>query len=474
MSQYTGNIATERPRAKLTLLCNAQFVNVLSVTVVIVAMPSIQRDLSFSDQDLHWVVSVYALFFGGFLMLAGRAADVYGRRRLFMMGMVVFTLGAVACAFATSAGALIAARAIQGTGAAIALPAALAVVTTTFTEAGARRRALGVWTATAAGGGAAGFFLGGLLTGSLGWQWVFGLSVPIGVVTLALSRVLLPPDPRGSSKRSLDLAGALTVTAGLAAVIFASSRAQHEGFDVSTWAMLLVGLSLLVSFALIERGAEDPLIPSDAFRSGALIGANVVAFSVTAVTSPASVIGTLYLQNVMGYTAAAVGVAFAPFSLAVIVGSIAGSWLMGRVGARRTIAGGLLVVAAAMLCASGISVEGGVAYLVAGIVVSGFGLGCASVPSTAVGTTTVQGEEQGVASGLLNTAAQVGTALGIGLLVSFAVARASAAAGGGDPSPAQLVEGYRAALWAAGALSVAALVAAMALIRAPADGSAGL
>ncbi|HYZ46611.1 MAG TPA: MFS transporter, partial [Actinomycetota bacterium] len=339
MTQTTGNIARERPRAKLALLCTAQFVNVLSVTVVIVAMPSIQRDLSFSDQDLHWVVSVYALFFGGFLMLAGRAADVYGRRRLFMMGMVVFTLGALACAFATSAAALIAARAVQGTGAAIALPAALAVVTTTFTEAEPLRRALGVWTATAAGGGAAGFFLGGLLTGSLGWQWVFGLSLPIGVVTLALSRVLLPPDPQGSSKRSLDLVGALTITAGLAAVIFASSRAQHEGFDASTWAMLLAGLSLLVGSALIERRAEDPLIPSDALRSGALVGANVVAFSVTAVTSPASVIGTLYLQNVMGYSAAAVGAAFAPFSLAVIVGSVAGSWLMGRVGSRRTIAG---------------------------------------------------------------------------------------------------------------------------------------
>ena len=450
----------------LSLVCVAQFINVLSVTVVIVALPEIQRDLRFSESSLQWVVSIYALFFGGFLMLSGRAADLYGRRRLFLLGLGLFSVAALACALSTTSTVLIAARAIQGMGAAVAVPSALSLLTTSFTDARARERALGVWTAAAAGGGATGFFLGGLVTGSVGWRWVFVLNVPIGLAGIVVGLALLAPDGGERVDTSLDLAGALTVTGGLAALILGFTRAQVEGFDALNSFLVGGGVALLVAFGVIERTASDPLIPPQAYRSRRVVGANLVAFSVTAVTSPASVIGSLYLRRILDFSAASTGLIFAPFSIAVIVGSFAGARFTSRLGPRPTIAAGLVVIGAAMVVTSLIDVGGGAPFLLTGMALSGLGLGCASVPATAVGTAAVEEAEQGVASGLLNTAAQVGTAVGIGALVTLAAARTSALAGSSPASPAQLLSGYRSALLTGAALAGAALIGALVLIRA--------
>jgi MFS family permease len=463
MSRITGNRRTAR-RSTLALLCVAQFIDVLSVTIVIVALPAIERDVGFSEGDLQLVASIYALFFGGFLMVSGRAADLYGRRRLFVTGLLLFTAAALACGLVRAPYLLVGARAVQGLGAALAVPAALSLLTTTFAEEPMRARALGIWTATAAGGGAAGLVLGGVITGSVGWPWVFLVTAPIGALSAALAVIVLPPDDAGGGRGNLDLAGAATVTGGLVALILAATRAEHAGLDAVTSSSLAVAVALLACFGVVERRARDPLLPPRAYRSSALVGSATVAFALTAVTSPAGVLGTLYLQKVLGYSAMAAGIALAPFSLAVIAGSFLGSWLMGRIGARRTMAAGLIAIGAGMVLASRIAVDGGLPYLLPAVVIAGCGLGCGAVPSTAAGTAAVDRGTQGLASGLLNTAAQVGTAVGIAGLVTFATARTSAAAGAATPTAAAVVDGYRAALLAGAGVAAAALVAALALV----------
>src|SRR6266540_3988999 len=383
--------------AALALLCVAQFVDVLGVTIVIVALPAIGRDLGLAEQDLHWVASIYALCFGGFLLLAGRAADLYGRRRLFAGGLAVFTVASLACGLAGSPAVLVGARALQGLGAAVAVPAALSLLTTTFPDGPERTRALGVWTAAAAGGGVTGFFLGGVLTG-----------------TLALAA------------------------------------------------------ALLAGFWLVEGRMADPIVPHGVLRSRELVGANLAAFTLTAVTSPAGVLGTLYLQEALGYPPTATGLALLPFSLAAVAGSFIGAWLTAKLRARATMAWGMVTVITAMLVLSRIPTrgQGGLPWLMTGVVLAGLGLTCASVAATATatGTAAAAGDAQGLASGLLNTAAQIGTALGIAALVTVA-ARTSALTGASDPTPAQLVNGFRLAFLVAALVAFLGALATLLLVR---------
>jgi EmrB/QacA subfamily drug resistance transporter len=447
--------------AALALLCVAQFVDVLGVTIVIVALPAIGRDLGLAEQDLHWVASIYALCFGGGLLLAGRAADLYGRRRLFATGLALFTVASLACGLASSPAMLVGARALQGLGAAVAVPAALSLLTTTFPDGPQRARALGVWTAAAAGGGVSGFFLGGVLTGTLGWHWVFWVNVPVGVLGLALTPVLLAEYRDRAEARRLDVAGAATGTAGLVLLVYGFSRAEQVGFaTAATLGTLAMAAALLAGFWLVEARVTDPLVPLDLFRSHQLVGANLAAFTLTAVTSPAGVLGTLYLQQALGYPPTITGLALLPFSLAAIAGSFAGAWLTARLRARATMALGLATVAGAMLLLSDLPTQrhSGLPWLLAGVVIAGSGLTCASVASTAAGTAAVAAAEQGLASGLLNTAAQIGTALGIAALVTVAAARTTTLAGSGGPTPAQLVDGFRLAFLVA---AVAALLGAL-------------
>ncbi|HEX8862271.1 MAG TPA: MFS transporter [Actinomycetes bacterium] len=455
-----------RGAATLALLCVAQFVDVLGVTIVVVALPSIQRELGFSPAGLQWVVSTYALLFGGFLMLSGRAADLYGRRRLFMTGLALFGLASLACGLARSPAWLVVARAAQGLGAALVVPAALSILTTTFSAAGVRNRALGIWTAAAAGGGAAGFVLGGVLTQGLGWRWVFLVNLPVIALGLVVAPALIRESRDPAASARLDVLGAVTVTGGLIALIYGLTHAEDAGFaSVVTIAAVAVAVILLAAFPLVERRVAEPLAPPAVFRSPELVGSNLVAFTLTAVTSSAGLLATLYLQQVLDYSPSATGLALLPFSLAVIVGSFAGGWLVGRIAARNTMLAGLVAVAAAMLLVTAISAGGGVVWLVAGVSLAGAGLGCASVAATATGTAAVSADRQGLASGLLNTAAQIGTAIGIAALATLAAARTRALAGTAGPSAAQLVAGFRLAFLVAAALSLAGCLAAVLLVQ---------
>jgi MFS family permease len=271
--QATG-ARSGRRWAALALLCVAQFIDVLGVTIVIVALPAIGRDLGLAEHELHWVASIYALCFGGVLLLAGRAADLYGRRRLFATGLALFTVASLACGLAGSPAMLVGARALQGLGAAVAVPAALSLLTTTFPDGPERARALGVWTAAAAGGGVSGFFLGGVLTGALGWHWVFWVNVPVGVLGLALTPVLLAEHRDRVPARRLDLAGAATGTAGLVLLVYGFSRAEQVGFaTAATLGTLALATALLAGFWLVEGRVTDPLVPLGVFRSHQLVGA---------------------------------------------------------------------------------------------------------------------------------------------------------------------------------------------------------
>jgi EmrB/QacA subfamily drug resistance transporter len=449
----------------LILLCVAQFVDVLDVNAVVVALPSIGRELEFSRGDLQWVVTAYVLFFGGFLLLAGRLADLFGRRRMFVLGLALFAATSLLCGLAWSPLALVVFRAAQGLGAAIVAPAALAIISTTFPEGRERNLAMGVWTAVAAGGGAAGLVLGGLLTDALGWEWIFFVNVPVGAAGVALSFVLLDADRGERASRRLDLPGAVTVTAGLVLLVYGLTRAEGVGLGSPlTLGTLALALTLLAAFLFVERSVPDPLVPLRVFRTRDLSGSALVAFTNTATTSPVGVLVVLYLQEVLAYSPTLAGLLGLPLSLSVVAGSFLGSQLTGSLGARRTMTMGLLGICAATLITTGISSEGGLAYVVSGAALSGLALGCSAVASTTRGTSAVEEEVRGLASGLLNSSAQVGTALGLAVLFVIAVARTDAVAAGGEPGAEALVAGYRWAFFVGAGIAALGAAAALRLV----------
>jgi EmrB/QacA subfamily drug resistance transporter len=450
----------------LALLCVAQFVNVLDINAVIVALPVVGRDLGFAPEDLQWVITAYVLFFGGFLMLAGRLSDLYGRRRMFVVGLAVFTVSSLACGLAASPLALIVSRAFQGLGAAIVAPAALSIISGLFAGGRERNLAMGVWTAVAAGGGAAGLVLGGLITDSLGWPWIFLVNVPVGVVGVALSFVLLGADREEGASRRLDVWGAVTITAGLFLLVYGLTRAEEAGFGSPlTLAAVALALILLSAFLFVERSVADPLVPLRVFRSPGLSGSAVVAFANTATTSPVGVIAVLYLQEVLAYSPTQAGLLGLPFSVSVVAGSFLGSRLTGTLGARGTMTLGLLGISGAALLITGISAEGGLAFVLSNAALSGLALGCSAVASTARGTSAVGEWERGLASGLLNSSAQIGTALGLAALITVAAARTEALAGEGPATAAAIVEGFRIAFYAAAGLAVAGALVPLLLMR---------
>jgi MFS family permease len=394
--------ARDRGGVRLALLCVAQFVVVLDVTIVAIALPAIRRDLGFEAADLQWVISAYTLTFGGGLLLAGRVADLYGARRAFRLGLLLFATASLACALAPTAAALIAARAVQGAGAALVAPSALALLVATEPAGAARSRALAIWTAAAAGGGASGWVLGGLITSGPGWEWVFAVNVPIGLAGAALAGRLLPgaeeagTGPTKADGGRLDLPGALTLTVGLAAVLFGLSRVEAGGWAVPMGA----GVLLLGLFTRIQRGSASPLLPPGELRRPGLARGSLVALAITGTTSPAMFLAVLHAHT-------ANGLVFAPLNIAVIAGSLASPKVP------RAMPAGLAAIAAG--CAL-LALD---APLLPALVVMGAGLGVASVASTKVG---VGDEAQGLASGVLNTAAQLGTAIGLALLVAPAAA----------------------------------------------------
>jgi MFS family permease len=402
---------TTRDGPLLALLCSAQFLLVLDVTIVAVALPAVRVELGFSAAGLQWVISAYTLAFGGLLVAAGRAGDLLGRRRLFATGLAVFGAASLSCGLATSPIVLIAARAAQGVGAALAAPAALALLTAAFGEPDERRRAVAWWTAAAAGGGASGWVLGGLLTETLGWRAVFLVNVPLCLAALALiPRVVR--ESRGATA-PLDLAGAATVTAGLALIVLGLTLVESRGAtDPWTAGALAAGIASLALFAVLERRAPCPILPPWTLRRPGFAPATVVAAALTGSTTAAMFIALLYQQGEMGRSALEAGLWCAPFNLAVIAGSFLGAPLRPA----RAMSGGLAAVSAGALALLTLSAAG----FAAAFVVMGAGLGAAAVASTASGTQALPESEQGIASGVLNAAAQIGTALGLAAVVTLA------------------------------------------------------
>jgi EmrB/QacA subfamily drug resistance transporter len=461
-----GGRPAARNGAALALLCVAQFVDVLDVNAVVVALPSIGEDLGFSQANLQWVISAYVLFFAGFLLLAGRLADLWGKRRTFVAGLALFTGASLACGLSVSPEMLVIARGVQGLGAAITAPAALSIITTIFEEGPERQRAVAAWTAVAAGGGAVGLLLGGLITDVLGWQWVFLVNIPVGAAGIVLSYSLLPEIRGTSASGRPDLLGAATVTTGLVLLVFGLTRAEEVGFGSPVaLGTLLLATVFVGSFVIVERRVVDPLVPLGIFRLREFVGAGLVASALTAATAPVGVLATLYLQGVLDYSPSFAGLAGLPFSLSVVAGSVLGGRIAGRLGSRATMSGGLTAVAAAALVTAGITAESGLAYVLVGAALSGLGLGCASVASTARGTSAVEEGKRGLASGLLNTAAQVGTALGLAALLAIAGAYTGALSGGSEPGVEALVAGYRLAFVVAAGVASLGVLAALGLIR---------
>ena len=444
----------------------AQFVVVLDATIVAIALPEIQVDLGFSQAGLQWVISAYTLVFGGFLLLAGRAADLWGRRRLFMVGLAVFTGASLACGLAASPPALVLGRIAQGLGAAIVAPSALSSLTAAFPEGEERGRALGVWTAAAAGGGATGWLLGGLLTGSLGWEWVFFVNLPVGLAGVTLAPLLISESRDETAPPRLDVTGAVSVTAGLTLLVYGITRVQEVGLTAPvTLVALASSVVLLAGFVAVEGRVAHPLVPLGIFRSRGLLGANLVALVLTAATTPPMLLCTLYVQRVLGYPPAEAGLVFPPFNVAVIGGSLLGPRLVTRFGPRATMACGLLAIAAGAVCLVGIPRHGGyLLYLIPAFVLMGSGLGCASVASTTSGTSAADGGLQGLASGLLNSAAQIGTVLGLAILIPLSAARAEALAGT-VPAGAALLEGFRLAFFGAAGIAAFGVVIPLLFIR---------
>jgi EmrB/QacA subfamily drug resistance transporter len=408
----------------LALLCGAFFMVLLDGTIVLVALPSIGADLGFSEQALQWVLSAYALTFGGLLLLGGRAADLLGRRRLFMTGVLCFTAASLGCGLAWSPAALVAARVLQGLGAAIMTPTALSIIATTFPDGAERNKALGIWGALGGIGATAAWLLGGPLVDGPGWAWIFFINLPLGLAALALSPLLLGESRAALTRRSYDPAGALTSTGALVLVVYALVEAPEAGWGSRQTIGLVAGSALLLAgFALIESRHRAPLVPLGLFRSRTLVAANAVMLLVGAVAVAVPFILTLYAQRVLGYSAVEFGVGSVVLAVAVAVGAILAQAAVLRVGFRPVAATGMALMGAGALLLTQVSVGGsyfGDIFL--GLLVTGPGIGLAFVTATVAALAGVAAQESGLASGLSNTALQIGGALGVAIATTVAVA----------------------------------------------------
>jgi EmrB/QacA subfamily drug resistance transporter len=427
----------------LALLASTQFVLILDAAIVGVALPSIGRELDFAREDLSWVANAYTLMFGGFLLLGGRIADLVGRRRMFMAGLVLFTIASLVGGLAQSSLWLVLARALQGLGAALISPAALSLVMTLFTEGSERNKALGVWGAVAGSGGAAGVILGGVLTEWLGWEAVLFVNVPIGLVAAFLAPRLLPEGREAAGTRSFDVAGAVTVTAGLAMLVYALVDANDAGWgSAQTLGLAAAAIVLLVVFVAIELRTAVPLAPLAIFRNRALRGANIVSLAMAAAFFPMFFFLTFYAQYVLGYEPLEAGLAQLPIALSIIVFAGVASQVVTRLGYKVALLTGLIVAAGGLMWFAQVSAGGSfLADILGPSIVAGFGLAFAFVAGTIAATSGVSGEQAGLASGLVNTSQQIGGALGLAVLIALSTARTDAV---DAAPPVALTEGYQA------------------------------
>ncbi|MFZ0189410.1 MAG: MFS transporter [Streptosporangiaceae bacterium] len=451
----------------LALLCGAFFMVLLDGTITIVALPSIGADLGFSKQDLAWVLSAYALTFGGLLLLGGRAADLLGRRRVFMAGVLLFTTASLVCGLAWSPAALLAARVVQGAGAAIMTPTALSIISTTFTEGSERNKALGIWGALGGIGATTAWLIGGPLVDGPGWRWIFFINVPVGLAALALSPVLLRESRGALTRRSYDPAGALTITGALVLLVYAVVEAPSAGWGDVRTILPLAGSAVLVAvFGLIESRHPVPLVPLRIFRSRTLAGADALTVLLGTVAIGVPFVLTLYAQQVLGYSALKFGVSSVVLAVGVTAGAIAGQGAVLRAGFRPVAVTGMALMGGGSLVLTQVSVHA--SYfpdIFFGLLLCGLGIGLAFVTATVAALAGVARQESGLASGLSNTALQIGTALGVAIVSTVAVSRSQdylAAHKGASPLLA-LTEGYQSAFVACAVLAGIGLALALLL-----------
>jgi EmrB/QacA subfamily drug resistance transporter len=464
----TSTNSPDRRWLALALLATAQFVVVLDAAIVNVALPSIGRGLHFSQDSLSWVVNAYVLTFGGFLLLGGRVADLIGRRLVFIVGLIVFALASLAGGLAQSEGWLIAARAVQGFGAALVSPAALSIVTTTFTEGADRNKALGVWGAVAGSGGAAGVLLGGILTSGLGWQWVLFVNTPIGIAAALIAPRLLAESRADATHRRFDVAGAVSVTAGLSILVYALVDAQKAGWgSFQTIGLLVLAAVLLTAFAVIESRTKAPLVPFRIFRLRTVTGANVTGLLIGASLFSMFFFISLYMQQVLGYGALKAGVSYLPLAGTIIVSAGVASQLVTRIGFKPVLLGGMALIAIGLVWFAQVPTDGGFASNILGpSIVAALGLGFSFVPVTIAAVAGVRDNDAGLASGLINTAQQVGGALGLAVLATVANSRTSnVMASTHGPLKHALTLGFQSAFLTGAGFAVLGLVLGMILIR---------
>jgi EmrB/QacA subfamily drug resistance transporter len=452
----------------LILLCAAQFVVVLDASIVNVALPSIGRGLHFSEANLPWVVNAYVIAFGGFLLLGGRAADLLGRRRVFMAGLLVVAVASLLAGFAANQGQLIAARAAQGLGAAIISPSALSIVTTLFRDGVERNKALGAWGAVAGSAGAAGVLLGGILTEGLGWEWVLWVNVPVSLVALALTPGLIPESRSESATRHYDAAGALSVTAGLSLLAYALLDANSAGWgSTKIVSLLALSVALIGTFVVIELRSKAPLVPFRIFRLRTLTGANVVGILLGASLFSMFFFISLYMQQVLGYSPIHAGLSYLPLAVTIIVAAGLGGQLVTRFGFKTILAAGMLLVALGLVWFSRVSVGGGfISDILGPSLLAAAGLGFGFVTSTIAAVSGVEEREQGLASGLINTSQQIGGALGLAVLSTIATSRTNhVLASGASSLPGALTDGFQSAFLGGAVIAALGFVATLILIR---------
>ncbi|MFL5820444.1 MAG: MFS transporter [Solirubrobacteraceae bacterium] len=452
----------------LILACLAQFMVILDVSVVNVALPSIRRALSFAEQDLQWVVNAYTVTFAGFLLLGGRAADLLGRRRVFIGGLLLFSLASLVGGVADSQGMLIGARAAQGLGAAVVSPASLSILTTTFREGSERNRALGAWGAMGGAGGSAGVLLGGLLTDLLSWRWILFINVPIGLAAAAFSLRFVAAGRHQARARNFDLAGAITGTLGVMTLVWAIVRTDVNGWgSVQTIGVMTIGLALIGVFLTIEgRLAAAPLMPLRIFTSRMLSAANATMFLLGAAMFGMWFFASLYLQQVLGYSPLEAGLAFLPMTLTIVVGSTLASRAVSRIGVKPLLVGGMLAEAAGLLLFTSVSPRGSyLADVLAPSLIVAAGIGLAFVPITIAAVSGISHGEAGLASGIVNTARLMGGGLGLAILATLATSRTHGDLRVGSALHGALTDGFQLAFAVGAGFAFAGALVALLVLR---------
>jgi EmrB/QacA subfamily drug resistance transporter len=449
------------------ILAVSYFMTIVDLTIVNVALPTIGRHLHFSESGLQWVVTAYGLTFGGLLLLGGRTADLLGRRRIFMLGLAVFTAASLACGLASTDSLLIVMRGVQGAGAAMLLPAALSIVMNMFSEGAERNKALGLWGAIGASGATVGLITGGLLTRYVGWEYIFFLNVPIGAAALALAPRIVPESRLETSRRRYDPLGAFTVTGALLLLVYAISTAPQDGWaTVKTIASLAVSAALLVTFVFVEARVEAPLLPLRILRMRTVAGANSVGFLLGASFFAFVFVGTLYMQQVLGYSALKTGLAWLAASLTSVALAGLSQFLVTRIGPAPVLVAGMAMIAGGTAWATQVGVHGQFwADLAGPFFVAGAGTAFAFIPISIAGLTGVAARDAGLASGLLNTAQQLGGAIGVAVASTVAASHAKALAGAGRAPSAALTGGFQWALWVCAAIALVGVPIALVVPR---------